>query len=157
MSDSWEGKKLPNVTLKSTEGNEVHLPDDLLGAWTILYFYPKDDTPGCTKQACSYRDHLAQFLSSGAKVYGISLDSIESHKDFIQKYSLTFPLLSDSEHQLSEELGVYGEQSWKGKSFLGLSRDSFLIDPQGQVAKVWRKVDPVESVASTLEAIRSHK
>ncbi|TGK08876.1 peroxiredoxin [Leptospira fletcheri] len=153
MVDKWEGKKLPDVTLESSDGMRVHLPNDASGSWTLLYFYPKDDTPGCTKQACSYRDNLEDFGKAGAKVYGISSDSLESHKNFIGKFGLTFPLLSDPRHDLSGPLGVYGDQEWQGRVFKGLSRDTFLLGPDGMIRKVWRKVDPTKTVAETLDEI----
>ncbi len=121
MSDPLLGTNLPEISLESTEGKRVKLPEDIQGSWTLLYFYPKDDTPGCTKQACNYRDNMGEFKKIGAKVYGISLDALDSHGQFIQKYSLNFPLLSDPDHKLSEALGVYGDQEWKGKVFKGLS------------------------------------
>ncbi len=153
MSDVWEGKKLPEVSLASSDGSTVNLPKDSAGSWTLLYFYPKDDTPGCTKQACSYRDNLGEFAKAGAKVYGISSDSLESHKQFIEKFSLSFPLLSDPSQSLSGPLGVFGDQEWQGRVFKGLSRDSFLVGPDGMIKKVWRKVDPTKTVAETLGAI----
>ncbi|WP_061222289.1 peroxiredoxin [Leptospira weilii] len=153
MSDSMLGTNLPTISLESTEGKNVKLPEDIAGFWTLLYFYPKDDTPGCTKQACSYRDNIGEFKRIGAKVYGVSLDNLDSHGNFIQKYSLNFPLLSDPDHKLSEALGVYGDQEWKGKVFKGLSRDSFLISPNGKIQKVWRKVDPTTTVEETLQEI----
>ncbi|AXR70019.1 peroxiredoxin [Leptospira mayottensis] len=153
MSDSMLGTNLPTISLESTEGKSIKLPEDIVGSWTLLYFYPKDDTPGCTKQACSYRDNIEEFKKIGAKVYGVSLDHLDSHKNFIQKYSLNFPLLSDPDHKLSEALGVYGDQEWKGKVFKGLSRDSFLISPNGKIQKVWRKVDPTTTVEETLQEI----
>ncbi|EMN44616.1 MULTISPECIES: peroxiredoxin [Leptospira] len=153
MSDSMLGTNLPTISLESTEGKNVKLPEDIAGSWTLLYFYPKDDTPGCTKQACSYRDNIGEFKKIGAKVYGVSLDNLDSHGNFIQKYSLNFPLLSDPDHKLSEALGVYGDQEWKGKVFKGLSRDSFLISPNGKIQKVWRKVDPTTTVEETLQEI----
>ncbi|EMY76095.1 redoxin [Leptospira weilii serovar Ranarum str. ICFT] len=153
MSDSVLGTDLPAISLESTEGKNVNLPQDIAGSWTLLYFYPKDDTPGCTKQACSYRDNIGEFKKIGAKVYGVSLDNLDSHGNFIQKYSLNFPLLSDPDHKLSEALGAYGDQEWKGRVFKGLSRDSFLISPEGKIQKVWRKVDPTTTVEETLQEI----
>ncbi|AAS72122.1 bacterioferritin comigratory protein [Leptospira interrogans] len=153
MSDPLLGTNLPEISLESTEGKRVKLPEDIQGSWTLLYFYPKDDTPGCTKQACNYRDNMGEFKKIGAKVYGISLDALDSHGQFIQKYSLNFPLLSDPDHKLSEALGVYGDQEWKGKVFKGLSRDSFLVSPDGKIQKVWRKVDPTTTVQDTLQEI----
>lgn len=141
MADSLIGKTLPDVQLASSAGGNVKLPDDLKGHWTLLYFYPKDDTPGCTKQACSYRDNIKDFESLGVKVFGVSLDDLNSHEAFINKYQLNFPLLADVNHELSEALSVK-------------SRDTFLIDPQGKIKEVWRKVRPEETVAETLLAVR---
>lgn len=157
MSDPLVGKTLPSLTLSHSDGGKVTLPDDFKGQWTILYFYPKDDTPGCTKQACSYRDNIAQFKEAGAEVWGVSLDDLASHDDFREKYTLNFPLIADTEHKLSETLGVYGDQEWQGKTFKGLSRDTFLIDPDGAVRQVWRKVNPLETVSQTYEALKSHQ
>ncbi|MCB1199744.1 MAG: peroxiredoxin [Leptospiraceae bacterium] len=149
------GKVLPSVSLDSSAGGKVNLPGDIKGHYTVLYFYPKDDTPGCTKQACAYRDHLKDFTDLGAKVYGVSLDDLTSHDAFINKYSLNFPLLADVDKELSTALGVYGDQQWGDKVFKGLSRDSFLIDPEGKIVKIWRKVNPTESIAETYEEIKS--
>ncbi|EPG72647.1 redoxin [Leptospira fainei serovar Hurstbridge str. BUT 6] len=153
MVDKWEGKKLPDVSLESSTGGTVHLPKDAEGSWTLLYFYPKDDTPGCTKQACSYRDHLEDFRKAGAKVFGISSDSLDSHQNFINKFNISFPLLSDPHQTLSGQLGVYGDQEWQGRVFKGLSRDTFLVGPDGTIKKVWRKVDPTKTVSETLDEI----
>lgn len=154
MSDPQEGNVLPEATLESTEGKTLNLPADWRGKWALLYFYPKDDTPGCTKQACAYRDKLAQFQKLGVVVYGISGDSMEDHRAFIEKFQLNFPLLSDPERKLSEPLGVYGDQEWKGRVFQGLSRDSFMIDPTGKIRKVWRKVSPEETVVETYDELK---
>ncbi|MEW6055007.1 MAG: peroxiredoxin [Bdellovibrionota bacterium] len=156
MTDNWIGKALPEVTLESSAGGNVSLPKDLKGKWTILYFYPKDDTPGCTKQACAYRDHIKDFRDLGVQVFGVSLDDLHSHDAFINKFSLNFPLLADTQHALSGPLGVYGDQTWKGQTYKGLSRDTFLIDPQGNVRQVWRKVNPEATMQETLDAVRKH-
>lgn len=151
------GKMLPQVKLESMTGNgagQVDLPQSVLGKWTILYFYPKDDTPGCTKQACGYQKALSEFESLGVQVWGVSLDDLQSHQAFAAKLSLSFPLLADTEHVLSDALGVYGEQEWKGQKFMGLSRDTFIIDPEGKVAHEWRGVDPISTISETLEAVK---
>ena len=140
---------LPQMSLMSSTGDAVEIPGDFEGQWTVLYFYPKDDTPGCTKQACSYRDHVEAFDELDAEVVGVSMDPLASHKDFIKKYNLNFMLLADVDHRLSEKLGVYGDQEWQGKVFKGLSRDTFLIDPEGVIRMVWRKVDPTTTMAET--------
>lgn len=153
-SDPFVGKKLPKVTLPVTGGDPITLPDDVKGQWTVLYFYPKDDTPGCTKQACSYQENTQAFKKLGAKVYGVSLDSIESHNKFRNKFSLQFPLISDPEHKLSEALGVYGDKTFMGKTYKGLSRDTFLVDGEGKIRQVWRKVKPDTTVEETAKAIQ---
>ena len=155
--ENLEGKPVPSVSLESTEGKSVNLPEDIKGSWTILYFYPKDDTPGCTKQACTYTSNLPDFEAVDGKIYGISLDDMESHRKFSEKYKLNFPLLSDPNHVLSEALGVYGDQSFMGKIYQGLSRDSFLVDPEGIIRKVWRKVNPKATVTETLDEIKRLK
>ena len=103
MSDSAIGKKIPSLTLPVTTHDRMTLPDDFLGRWTLLYFYPKDDTPGCTKQACEYRDKIAEFKNLDAQVVGVSSDTIESHYKFVEKFSLNFPLLVDAKKELANE------------------------------------------------------
>ncbi|NQZ00718.1 MAG: peroxiredoxin [Bdellovibrionales bacterium] len=157
MADSKVGSMLPEGNFKVTGADkaDLNLPADLKGGWSLIYFYPKDDTPGCTKQACGYRDQIADFDQIGLKVYGVSLDDEASHTAFQDKFSLNFPLIVDSEKVLSEALGVYGEQTWNDQTFMGLSRDSFLIDPDGKVAYEWRKVNPTETVGETLDKAKS--
>ena len=154
MADSMLGKSLPQVTLESSQGGKVKLPDDLRGKFALIYFYPKDDTPGCTAQACSYRDSIADFEKLGCKVIGVSADDLGSHGAFVSKYSLNFPLLADTQHLLSEALGVWGEQEWNGQKFKGLSRDTFLVDPQGKIVQVWRKVSAKTTMQETYESVR---
>ena len=143
--DPWIGKDLPKVTLPSSKGGDLKLPT---GRWTLLYFYPKDDTPGCTTQACSYRDNIQRFTSLGVDVYGVSADDLKSHDAFAGKHSLNFPLLSDVKHELTKPLGV--------KGMIFLSRDTFLINPEGKVVEVWRGVKPSETVSQTLETVKKH-
>ena len=152
--DPLIGKTLPQVTLDSSEGKKVKIPDDWKGKWTILYFYPKDDTPGCTKQACSYRDNLADFRKINVQVIGVSGDDLTSHDSFITKFSLNFPLLADTENKLGLALGVFGDQSWNGKTYRGYSRDTFLVDTNGVIRQVWRKVSPEHTMGETYEAIQ---
>ena len=153
MSQTLEGTTLPQMKLPSTSGSDLSIPDDLKGKWSLLYFYPKDDTPGCTKQACGYRDRLESFKELGVLVFGVSLDDLSSHKNFINKYSLNFPLLADTQHVLADTLSAYGEQEWKGKKSKGLSRDTFLIDPNGVIRKIWRKVNPESTIDETKKAV----
>jgi len=120
-----------------------------------LYFYPKDDTPGCTKEACNFRDanHLLQ--KRGAVVLGVSADDVASHEKFADKYSLPFPLLADTETTVSQLYGVYGEKNMYGKKFMGVSRETFLIDKDGIVRKVWNKVNPDEHTNEVLETVEA--
>jgi thioredoxin-dependent peroxiredoxin len=154
MSDPSEGKVLPRLSLRATLVDNVDLPDDLKESWTLLYFYPKDDTPGCTKQACAYRDEGAKFKELSVKLFGVSMDDIKSHEEFRDKFHLNFPLISDPEHELADFLGVYGEREWNGKKYLGLSRDTFLLDPEAKVVRAFRAVDPSSTVAATYDAIK---
>jgi len=155
MSDPLDGKKLPEMTLAHSAGGQLAIPADLIGKWTLLYFYPKDDTPGCTKQACSYRDNIDRFTELGVGVYGVSLDDLTSHDHFKIKFNLNFPLLADVDCKLGQALGVFGEQEWAGQVFKGLSRDTFLIGPKGSIVRVWRKVSPTETMNETYEAARA--
>ncbi len=120
-----------------------------------MYFYPKDDTPGCTKEACNFRDanHLLQ--KRGAVVLGVSADDVASHEKFADKYSLPFPLLADTETTVSQLYGVYGEKNMYGKKFMGVSRETFLIDKDGIVRKVWNKVNPDEHTNEVLETVEA--
>ncbi|MBI3396716.1 MAG: peroxiredoxin, partial [Spirochaetia bacterium] len=143
--DSLEGTMLPDFNLDSTEGKKVSA-QDLRGSWIVLYFYPKDDTPGCTKEACTFTASLGQFQKLNGKVYGVSMDSIESHQKFIEKYGLKFPLLADTKAELSTALGTYVDKNLLGRLMKMVARDTFLVDPQGKIVKVWRKVNPEETV-----------
>jgi peroxiredoxin Q/BCP len=153
-----EQQPAPDFTLPAVgsddivKNGQVHLAD-LRGKTVVLYFYPKDDTPGCTKEACSFRDanHLMQ--QRGVVVLGISADSVASHQKFADKYGLPFPLLSDSETSVSQLYGVYGEKSMYGKTFMGIERSTFLIDKDGIVRKVWPKVRPDQHADEVLAAV----
>ena len=112
------------------------------GSWVLLYFYPKDDTPGCTTQACSLQEAFPSFSELGAVVFGISVDSIKSHKKFAEKYGLTFPLLADEDKKVVEAYGVWGMKKFMGREYLGTSRTSFLIDPKGIIKKIYENVKP---------------
>jgi peroxiredoxin Q/BCP len=140
MSD-WieEGAKAPAFTLKADDGSKVKL-SDLKGQPVVIYFYPKDDTPGCTKEACAFRDRSDELAELGAKVFGVSTDSVESHVKFKQKYQLNFPLLSDPEHAMAEKYGAWREKNMYGKKSMGIQRSTYLIDAEGKVVKVWKKV-----------------
>lgn len=133
--------KLQSLSLLKTDGTALNLPEDLTKK-TIFYFYPKDDTPGCTIQACSYRDNIDAFKQHGIDVYGVSADGVESHKAFTEKFNLNFPLLVDTDKKLAAMLGVSG-------------RDSFLVDKAGVVIKEWKNVKPNLTVNETLEAAQN--
>ncbi len=147
-----EGMSIPKFRLESTEGKHVS-EADLQNKWTVLYFYPKDDTSGCTKEACSFTANLAMFEKLNAQVYGISRDSIASHKKFIEKYGLKFPLLADTKNELAKALGSDKNQKFP-LNLLGLpARDTFLVDPKGILIKIWRNVDPEKTVNIAYEEI----
>ncbi len=146
-----EGEAAPDFTARDAEGNEVKL-SNLRGRKVVLYFYPKDDTPGCTKEACSFRDAHTVYEEQGIKVLGVSLDDEESHQKFAEKYSLPFTLLADTDHSISDAYGVYGEKNYMGKSYMGVSRKTFLIDEEGKLKKVFDKVNVEEHADEVLRA-----
>ena len=147
-----EGDTAPDFTLRTDDGSEVRL-DGLRGRSVVLYFYPKDDTSGCTVQACEFRDALPRFDEAGSIVLGVSPDPVRSHQKFKQKYDLNFPLLADEDHLVAEAYGVWKEKSMYGRKYWGVERSTFLIDEDGKIARAWRKVRPkghAEAVASEL-------
>lgn len=148
-----EGSKAPPFTLPTDSGDTVSL-SDFLGARVVLYFYPKDDTPGCTTQACDFRDRSVSFKETGTVVLGVSPDSVASHAEFKEKFDLAFPLLVDEDHAICEEYGVWKEKSMYGRKYWGVERSTFLIDEMGVVVKVWRKVNP-EGHADEIERLLS--
>lgn len=133
------GKKAPDFTLPDQDGDKVSLKD-LRGSWVVLYFYPKDDTPGCTKEACEFTAGIADFRGLDARVLGCSPDSPESHRKFIAKYDLDVTLLSDPEHRVMERYGAWGEKTMYGRTSMGVIRSTVLIDPAGRVAHHWPRV-----------------
>ncbi len=135
-----EGMKAPEFSLLNDSGKEVSLKN-LKGKKVVLYFYPKDDTPGCTKDACDFRDHYGQFTGASTVIYGVSADSSESHTRFKKKYDLPFPLLTDPDHKLAEAYGAWGEKTSYGKKMMGLIRSTFVIDPEGKIEKIYRDVN----------------
>ena len=146
-----EGTVAPDFTLKDANGEAVRLKD-LRGQKVVLYFYPKDDTPGCTKEACSFRDAFADYKKRNIKVLGVSLDSEASHKKFADKYKLPFTLLADPDHAIADAYGVYGQKKFMGRTYMGVKRMTFLIDEKGKVKKVFEKVKPEEHAGEVLEA-----
>ncbi|MCE2783260.1 MAG: thioredoxin-dependent thiol peroxidase [Pirellula sp.] len=154
MSDWLEvGTKAPALTLPDAQGKKVKL-SDFKGSPVVLYFYPKDDTPGCTKEACAFRDQSEAFKKLGAVVLGVSADSSASHAKFRDKYSLNFPLLADESHEVSEKYGAWREKNMYGKKSMGIQRSTYLIDAEGKVARVWKKVSVDGHDAAVLEALQ---
>ena len=136
-----EGDTAPDFTLPDQDGDEVTL-SDLRGQPVVLYFYPKADTPGCTTQACGIRDHRADYEQAGAKIVGVSPDTVTAQKKFAQKFNLDFTLLADENHEIAELYGTWGEKKMYGKTYLGVQRATFIIDPEGKVAHVIPKASP---------------
>ena len=147
-----EGKAAPNFELKSDSGETVSLAA-LRGKPVVLYFYPKDDTPGCTKQACDIRDAYGEFERAGAVVVGVSPDDEGSHVKFKNKYELPFTLLADTDHSVAEQYGVWGEKSYLGKKYKGISRSTFVIGADGNVKKVLRDVKAARHADEVLAAL----
>ena len=140
MSDWIEPpKKAPAFTLTADDGTKVRLSDSL-GSPVVLYFYPKDDTPGCTREACAFRDQKAKLQKLGAQVFGVSPDGVQSHVKFRDKYKLNFPLLADEGHKVAEKYGAWREKNMYGKKMMGIQRSTYLIDAAGKVAKLWKHV-----------------
>jgi len=147
-----EGKPAPDFSLTSDTGETISLAS-LRGKPVVLYFYPKDDTPGCTVQACGIRDSWGEFERRGAVVLGVSPDGVASHAKFKQKYGLPFPLLADTGHEVAEAYGVWVEKSMLGKKYMGIERSTFVIAPDGTLAKAMRKVKPDEHSDDVLAAL----
>jgi thioredoxin-dependent peroxiredoxin len=155
LVDGWieAGEKAPAFTLATDEGKKVKL-SDFTGSPVVLYFYPKDDTPGCTKEACAFRDRKAELAALGIVVLGVSADTVESHVKFRDKYSLNFPLLADADHKIAEKYGAWREKNMYGKKSMGIQRCTFLIDGAGNVAKVWKRVQVDGHDNAVLLAVR---
>lgn len=151
-----EGQEAPDFTLSDDKGEKVKF-SACRGAPVVLYFYPKDDTPGCTREACSFRDRKSDIAAAGIKIFGISPDSVESHADFRDKFTLNFPLLADVDHSVAERYGAWREKNMYGKITMGIQRSTFLIDAAGRVAKVWRSVQVDGHDAKVLEAVAAMK
>lgn len=145
------GDAAPDFTVKDQNGNELKL-SDFRGQKVALYFYPKDDTPGCTKEACSFRDNYSTLLDKGIKVLGVSPDSEKSHQKFISKYELPFTLLADTDHAIADSYESYGEKKFMGKTYNGVFRKTFLIDEDGKIKKIFDKVNVDAHADEVLEA-----
>jgi peroxiredoxin Q/BCP len=144
-----KGEKAPDFKVKDQNGNTVQL-SDFVGKKVVLYFYPKDDTPGCTAQACNLRDNYEQLLSAGFIVLGVSTDDENSHQKFIQKYNLPFPLLADTEKQMVNDYGVWVEKNMYGKKYWGIARTTFVIDENGTISEVIAKVKTDDHTAQIM-------
>jgi len=149
-----EGQKAPVFTLTADDGKKVKLADQK-GSPVVLYFYPKDDTPGCTKEACAFRDRQGEIQALGAKVFGVSPDTVESHVQFRDKFTLNFPLLADPDHAIAEKYGAWREKNMYGKKSMGIQRSTFLIDGKGKVVKVWKKVQVDGHDQEVIDALQS--
>jgi peroxiredoxin Q/BCP len=147
-----EGDVAPDFTAMTNEGKNISLAE-LKGKDVILYFYPRDDTPGCTKEACAFRDDFAQFKKKGAVVLGVSTDPVKAHAKFVEKYKLPFTLLADEDKAIVQAYGVWGEKSFLGKKYQGTHRVTFLIGADGRIKRVWPLVKPVEHAKEVLKAL----
>ena len=151
-----EGEKAPAFDVATSGGGRLSLAD-FKGQNVILYFYPKDDTPGCTKEACAFRDAYADFKKRGAVVLGVSTDPVKAHDKFVEKFQLPFALLADTEKKIVEAYGVWGEKVFMGRKYLGTHRVTFLIGPDGKIKKIWPTVKPEEHAAEVLAALATGK
>jgi thioredoxin-dependent peroxiredoxin len=147
-----EGKQAPDFELQTDAGETVKL-SDFRGRPVVLYFYPKDDTPGCTTEACEFRDAYNVFRDRGAEVLGVSPDDVTSHVKFKTKYELPFTLLADPDHEVAEKYGVWGERSYAGKTYMGINRSTFVIDSDGNVARAMLGIKPAGHASDVLDAL----
>jgi len=147
-----EGDQAPQFAAPTNGGGRLSLAE-LKGKNVILYFYPKDDTPGCTKEACAFRDHFAAFKKKGAVVLGVSVDPVKAHDKFVEKFKLPFTLLADLDKKIVEAYGVWGQKSFMGRKYVGVHRVTFLIGPDGKIRKIWPKVKPEEHAKEVLTAL----
>ncbi|MDA0772841.1 MAG: thioredoxin-dependent thiol peroxidase [Cyanobacteria bacterium] len=147
------GKKAPAIKLQDQSGEIVNL-QDFKGSYVIIFFYPKDMTPGCTTEACSFKDNMAKLTKLGVQILGISCDDVTKHEKFSDKYKLKYPLLADVDKEVVAKYGVWVEKNMYGKKYMGIQRDSFLIDPQGKIVKHYIKVKPAEHVAQVIKDVK---
>jgi len=148
-----EGDKAPLFAAKDQQGNTVKL-SDYKGKKVVLYFYPKDDTPGCTKEACNFRDNFSMLKKKGIEVLGVSADSVKSHAKFADKFELPFTLVADEDKKIVEDYGVWGEKKFMGKTYMGISRTTFIIDEKGVIQKIITKVDTENSTEQVLDFLK---
>jgi thioredoxin-dependent peroxiredoxin len=148
-----EGDPAPDFTARTSGGKEVSLKD-FAGRYVVLYFYPKDDTPGCTKEACGFRDQFAAFRKKKIEVLGVSTDSVKAHDKFVAKYNLPFTLLSDEDRRIVQAYGVWGEKSFMGRRYQGTFRVTFLIGPNGRIQKIWPEVKAATHAEEVLASLR---
>ncbi len=152
--DLKEGDQAPDFSASSSDGSRVSL-SEFKGKHVVLYFYPRDDTPGCTKEACAFRDEFALFKRKAAVVLGVSTDSTRSHAKFIEKYKLPFLLLADEDLKIVKAYGVWGHKSFMGRKYLGTHRVTFLIGKDGRIKKIWMAIKPAEHAKEVLDALGS--
>lgn len=154
MADWLEpGAKAPAFNLSADDGKKVKL-SDFQGKPVVLYFYPKDDTPGCTREACAFRDRKTELTKLGVVVLGVSADDVASHVKFRDKYELNFPLLADTDHAIAEKYGAWREKNMYGKKSMGIQRSTYLIDGEGKIARVWKRVQVDGHDAQVIEAVK---
>jgi peroxiredoxin Q/BCP len=153
MTELQEGQKAPEFSAKDQDGKSINLAD-FAGKTVVLYFYPKDDTPGCTAEACDFRDNYQGLSEKDIVVLGVSVDDEKSHKKFIAKHSLPFTLLADTDKEIVSSYGVWGEKSMYGKTYMGTNRKTFIIDKEGNIAHIISKVDTKNSTAQVLELLK---
>lgn len=137
------------------QNGKVHRLSDYIGKWVVLYFYPKDNTPGCTKESCNFRDSINKFKKLNVQILGVSKDSVDSHKKFADKFSLNFPILSDPEHKVIGMYKSWGKKKFMGREFEGTIRNTYLIDPKGNVKKFYEKVNPLTNALEILKDIQN--
>lgn len=152
MSELKEGQKAPAISAKDQNGNTVSL-EQFKGKTVVLYFYPKDNTPGCTAEACDFRDNYAGLITKGIVVLGVSVDDEKSHQKFITKYDLPFTLLADTDQKIVQDYGVWGEKNMYGKKYMGTHRATFIIDEIGNIIHIIKKVDSKNPTAQVLELL----
>lgn len=150
------GTEAPDFSLPSSQGGQWHLSEHR-GRWVVIYFYPRDMTPGCTTEACEFNEVYRQIQELGAEVVGISADSLQRHRNFQEKYGLQFPLLTDSDHAVAKLYGAFGEKKFRGKTSQGILRTTYILDPEGRVAAAWEKVKAAGHASEVLASLKTLK